>query len=200
MERSSLMSLVSFCCWFLWKARNRLVFESALWHPSFVASKAVQSFWEFFNIQKCCLNVHLTPKPSVSPLSWSPPPFGKIKCNVDASFFHSTGFGGGGATFQNSDGLVLKAVVFKQFLVSSPLVAEALAFRLAVMWARAFDFQHVWFESDAQTLVEALPVGNRAAHALVSLSSSCLYADSVISHLPAEVLQLVELDYRPNFC
>ncbi|XP_059639473.1 uncharacterized protein LOC132281824 [Cornus florida] len=178
------------------KARNRLVFEGALWHPSFVASKAVQSFWEFFDVQKCCLNVHLTLKPSVSPLSWSPPPFGKIKCNVDASFFHSTGLGGGGAIFRTSDGLVLKAVVFKQFSASSPLVADALAFRLAVMWARVFDFQHVWFESDAQTLVEALHVkvshvrrqGNRAAHALASLSSSCLCADSVISHFPAEAI------------
>ncbi|XP_059635874.1 uncharacterized protein LOC132278063 [Cornus florida] len=120
-----------------------------------------------------------------------------------------------------------------QFSALSPLVAEALAFRLTVMWAWVFDFQHVWFESDAQTLVEALHVGsrcpssiasciydirtnldlfswvkvshvwrqgNRAAHALASLSSSCLCADSVISHLPAEVLQLVELDYRPILC
>ncbi|XP_059639319.1 uncharacterized protein LOC132281652 [Cornus florida] len=180
MECTSLMSLVSFCCWFLWKACNMLIFEGALWNPSFVASKAVQSFWEFFDSQKCWLNVHLTPKPSVSPVSWSPPPF-----------------------------------------ASSPLVAEVFAFRLAVMWARVFDFRHVWFECDTKNLVEALQVasrypsiiapciydirtdldlfswvkvshvrwqGNRAAHALASLSSSCLCADSVISQLSVEVL------------
>ncbi|XP_059663448.1 uncharacterized protein LOC132309114 [Cornus florida] len=149
-----------------------MIFEKDVWDPLMVANLITDRFWEFLNVQQKC-------KPLVSPLHsivsynhWTRLLHNEIKCNVDASFSKSSRLGGGGAVFRNSNGFVVKVVIFKSPSSFSVLEAQAYAFRRAIYWAKVFKFQDVCFESDAKVVVEALTgvlSGESAFASLVSV-------------------------------
>ncbi|XP_059639283.1 uncharacterized protein LOC132281608 [Cornus florida] len=154
-DSAGILSLISFCAWGIWKARNHLVFEGVLWEPYLVVERAVASFWEFQEARSHCSAFHPV---STSPLvgSWIAPPIAQVKCNFDASFCRGLSLGGGGAIFRDFRCMVLQAIIFTQFRASSALSLESLTRQRVVFWASNLGFTCVWFESDAKAIVEGV--------------------------------------------
>ncbi|XP_059658395.1 uncharacterized protein LOC132304676 [Cornus florida] len=163
-ENQAVLGLVAFCCWGIWKARNKFVFDRKLFALSKVISLACYSFWEFKEASTSTgPTLHFAPdgswsasQPSLSPSIWVPPTESIIKCNVDVSFSSVAQVGGGGAVFRDSKGTVLQAMVFSSFYVSSATLAEALCLRKTVLWALTSSYVQVWFERDSMLLVQAV--------------------------------------------
>ncbi|XP_059650177.1 uncharacterized protein LOC132295933 [Cornus florida] len=68
--------------------------------------------------------------------SWSPPPFGIVKCNFGTPFNQQSLMEGGGAVFRNSCGVVVMA----KFMVC----------QCAILCTFELGFSYLWFESDAK--------------------------------------------------
>lgn len=84
---------------------------------------------------------------------WRPPRTPTIKTNVDAVFNSTSGRGAYGIVCRDWQGNLLNPVV-KKIVSSSPLTAEALGLREAMVLASNLSMPHVLFESDNQTLIE----------------------------------------------
>ncbi|XP_059623199.1 uncharacterized protein LOC132266361 [Cornus florida] len=154
-DQSLALGLMSFCAWFIWKARNHRVFHGLLWSLVQVAAKAVANFWEFQDARSLCSSLASSDSPS-SARCWVPPAEGMVKCNFDASFSSQSSRGSGGAVFRDCRGHILHAVVFRPFLASSALMTEAYACLRAIFWASSFGYQRLCFESDAKGVVDAV--------------------------------------------
>ncbi|XP_059624679.1 uncharacterized protein LOC132267546 [Cornus florida] len=149
------LSLIYFCVWSIWKARNRLVFEGFLWQPEVVVKKAVASFWEFYDARSLRFSVQDDSVLNLVDL-WCLPPSGIVKCNFDSSFYRPSLQGGGGAVFRDFREVVLQAVIFRPFSASSALEAEALVCQRAVLCAMRLGFSCLWSESDALVVVNGV--------------------------------------------
>ncbi|XP_059635942.1 uncharacterized protein LOC132278145 [Cornus florida] len=174
-EGQDVLGLVAYCCWGIWKARNKFVFDGQLSDPSRVVLLACSSFWEFKEAS-CSLTLTLTsykygPDSALfshpSPSRWLPPIDGIVKCNVNASFSSFTQVGGGGAIFRDSREIILQAVIFSPLLACSAM-AEPICFRKAVMWVLSSPYIQVWFECDSLLVVLAV---NRVACGPVEIHS-----------------------------
>ncbi|XP_059629898.1 uncharacterized protein LOC132272835 [Cornus florida] len=152
---ANVISLISFCVWGIWKARNRLVFKGILWRPKVVVQKAVVSFWEFHDARSLCSSVQPWLASKLVE-SWSPPPSGVVKCNFDAVFCRQSSQGGGAAVFRDSRGVVLRAVIFRPFSAASALEAKALVCQRAILCAIDLHFFSLWFESYAKVVVDGV--------------------------------------------
>ncbi|XP_059669165.1 uncharacterized protein LOC132314307 [Cornus florida] len=157
-EVQNVLRLVAFCCWGIWKAGNKFVFDGRLFDPPRVVSLACSSFREFkeaFNSTGVDLTSYqvggprsvLCPHPS--PSHWLPPPEGIIKCNVDASFSSISHIGGGGAVFRDSRENILHVVVFSPFSASTATMAEAMCLRKVVLWVSTLSSDKLWFTCDS---------------------------------------------------
>ncbi|XP_025678982.1 uncharacterized protein [Arachis hypogaea] len=92
---------------------------------------------------------------TVRRVTWRPPPPGWIKCNVDAAFLEVFFGGATAAVFRDHAGNLLTASNSK-IAASSPLAAEALAVRKALIIAKNFQLKRIIFESDSLILIQAL--------------------------------------------
>ncbi|XP_059650454.1 uncharacterized protein LOC132296259 [Cornus florida] len=153
--KSVVLSLISFCVWCIWKARNRMVFEGVLWSPGKVVEKATTSFWEFREAKSQCKKLDNAISPPFS-ICWVPPDHRFFKCNIGANFVPSSCRGSGGAVFRDSQGFIIHAVVFRPFFASSAMVAEACAFQRAIFWPSSLGYNCLCFELDANVVVDAV--------------------------------------------
>ncbi|XP_019171230.1 PREDICTED: uncharacterized protein LOC109166807 [Ipomoea nil] len=82
-----------------------------------------------------------------SPNIWSPPPEGKLKCNVDAALLEdNVGFG---AVIRNHDGIFVAAYAGHLQCVRDPYIAETVAVKEALTWIKNRSMASVIFESDS---------------------------------------------------
>ena len=87
---------------------------------------------------------------------WSPPPEGTVCINVDAALFSSSRQMGTGVVIRNHNGVCLLACSELQQEVTTPELAEALAFRRAVSLACEEGYDKVLAVSDCLSLVQRL--------------------------------------------
>ncbi|KAL4286374.1 hypothetical protein AHAS_Ahas19G0079800 [Arachis hypogaea] len=90
-----------------------------------------------------------------SRVTWRPPLVGWIKCNVDAAFDKAHSAGATAAVFKDHNGTLLSGIN-STIVATSPLAAEALAVRAALIMSRNFQMQKVIIELDNQILIQAL--------------------------------------------
>ncbi|XP_060673296.1 uncharacterized protein LOC132803786 [Ziziphus jujuba] len=135
----------------IWKIRNKLVCEgkrSPLEDEVRVINRRFDEFWMS----------RTTPANQLAPTgnqatTWSPPPYGTIKINSDASI--GKDFASLGIVVRNHVGQVLKVEVWKE-RIDVAEAAEAAAICKALSMAVNEGFQDVMCESDAQSIVQAL--------------------------------------------
>ncbi|XP_057734045.1 uncharacterized protein LOC130949302 [Arachis stenosperma] len=92
---------------------------------------------------------------SGSKVTYRPPPAGWIKCNVDAAFVETRSTGATTAVYRDPNGSLLTGIN-STIVATSPLAAEALAVREALIMSTNFQMEKVIIESDNQILVQAL--------------------------------------------
>ncbi|KAL9255806.1 Transcription termination factor MTEF1, chloroplastic-like protein [Drosera capensis] len=93
--------------------------------------------------------------------SWQPPPFGRVKINVDAAVQVEATFVG--CIARNHQGKVLKAYCAK-LPAFDPLTAEAEGYKAPARWAISTGFEDVIIEGDAKRVVDSCNKGVRAPY------------------------------------
>ena len=89
---------VTWTWWYLWKARNAIIFLSQPFHPSSIVGKICYAMheWRMVSTLRTTKNCH-----SIPPEIWTAPPPGTHKLNVDGSFHIATGTAGIGGIIRD---------------------------------------------------------------------------------------------------
>ncbi|KAG2247845.1 hypothetical protein Bca52824_087473 [Brassica carinata] len=131
-------NLTSWLLWNIWTSRNLLVFENKVVIAKVAVGKAILSAREWLAAQ-----VTTPPPARITHPTETPPSLDTdvIWCNTDAAWAASNLRAGAGWSLTR---------------VSSPLMAEALAMREAVLDAKRNCLSTVWFRTDSHELARAL--------------------------------------------
>ncbi|XP_062021317.1 uncharacterized protein LOC133737852 [Rosa rugosa] len=160
---SSKFTEVAYLLWQLWKHRCDCIFHRKPPDPFVVVSRATAAAYEFSEANHKLSRIDNGTTSSLSLQLWEPPPPGIIKINADASW-HLESLGGGiAALFRDSSGLLLHGVT-KYVCTSSPLLAEALAFREALLHAHDLSLTDIIITSDSQGLIHAFSHSSHHSH------------------------------------
>ncbi|GAU21829.1 hypothetical protein TSUD_176750 [Trifolium subterraneum] len=144
-----------------------------------------QHMWEEW-ISVHTLETPTQQHPQDNPTStWQPPPLGKLKCNVDASFFKNAGACGWGWCIRGSNGQFILAgsnILFEKLNI---MEGEAMAIKEAMCESIQRGFTQVIFESDSKLVVDAILTRNVGVSELYSIIS-CIQS-MLLSHPNFEV-------------
>ncbi|CAN7121846.1 unnamed protein product, partial [Brassica rapa subsp. narinosa] len=146
------IDLFLWICWGIWLARNKVVFENRTSSPSEVFSQSVRYSREWQNAQShqgqqhTPTNLHVQPRVGRD----------TIICYSDAAWKHSSPVAGCGWSFQSPQGRILLNGSCTHLHVKSPLQAEALALREAILNAKSLGYSKICFKSDCQGLLAAI--------------------------------------------
>ncbi|KAJ1392784.1 Ribonuclease H-like superfamily [Sesbania bispinosa] len=155
-----LMANFTSILWAIWKGRNDFIFRGTQPDPIFTVARA-NSLLELSDFNENAGKDHRdqTWKQHVSK-SWRPPQADAIKINCDAAFKAQSQLAAIAAIVRDSSGVIL-SLSSKIVPTSSPLLAEALAVREAVLLASGTFWPRILVESDSQVVIEALKGGNQ---------------------------------------
>ncbi|XP_026396063.1 uncharacterized protein LOC113290696 [Papaver somniferum] len=133
--------------WNLWKTRNDIIFSRGNFATTKIIKKATQDF------ELCMENYLGTRISQSSSQQWSPPAPQYVKINVDADFIPNNGAAGAVARDQNGNFLGCTSTTF---MVTSSLLAEAMACNLGIQLGLRFNFSKIEIEGDAANVTEAV--------------------------------------------
>ncbi|CAA7020130.1 unnamed protein product [Microthlaspi erraticum] len=144
--------LFPWICWFIWKARNRFIFEEHLFTPSETITKAVREArkWQLAQQEKRVVNQ----RPNLSNRTPNQPH--ALTCFTDGAWNKETKIGGLGWILVDNEGSEVSRGQAAERNVSSPLMTEALAVRSALNHALEEGFTSLHLKSDALDLIRAL--------------------------------------------
>ncbi|XP_058776172.1 uncharacterized protein LOC131650483 [Vicia villosa] len=148
----------------IWKNRNNIVWNNDREGFSRMGLQAFFNWQEWFTAQdnqNRSSNAH-------TPVNWSPPSEGWVKCNVDAGFNKTYRSTNRGWCFRDAMGRFIMTGIAWDIGNLSPLEAEALALKEAVQHAVSLNMNCVIFESDSQLVSKA----NMVADSLVKAANS----------------------------
>ncbi|RYQ97024.1 hypothetical protein Ahy_B08g092996 [Arachis hypogaea] len=148
-------SMVGFLVWEVWKARNQAIYQKSTPNPIMVIRKAKLMELECAEMAEEPVKSSTIATRTGGRVTWRPPLVGWIKCNVDAAFDKASSTGATAAVFRDHNGTLLSGIN-SSIVATSPLAAEALAVRAALILSRNFQMQKVIIESDNQMLIQAL--------------------------------------------
>ncbi|XP_058760811.1 uncharacterized protein LOC131634172 [Vicia villosa] len=129
----------------IWKNRNNIVWNNDREGFSRMGLQAFFNWQEWFTAQD---NQNRSSN-SHTPINWSPPGEGWVKCNVDAGFNKTYRSTNRGWCFRDAMGRFITADIAWDIGNLSPLEAEALALKEAVQHAVFLNMNCVIFESDS---------------------------------------------------
>lgn len=159
-HKSTTILIIFYAIWFIWKARNTMVFEDKHPNPTQIFIQIRHATRELLSIQLPTSQTKVTQNGTSKQQSrntvkrWSPPNQNFIKLNTDASLNILSGAGYSGLVFRDHLGSMQTGGASPLY-ASSPFLAEALALREGVSLAAAMNFKHLVVESDCQTLMQA---------------------------------------------
>jgi ribonuclease HI len=145
--------------WFIWQNRNNIVWNDSKLSAQQVGVQAL-TFWNqwatingFFHEQQQAV---LPPTAANNIVQWNQPPFGFLKCNVDASFFNMAGVTGSGWILRDYRGQFQLAGSNIIHASLSVLEGEAMALIEAMEEVIHRGLSFVIFESDSKLMVDAI--------------------------------------------
>ncbi|CAA7018096.1 unnamed protein product, partial [Microthlaspi erraticum] len=155
----SLTPLFPWLVWFLWKARNLLIFEERIVSAQDTYHKAISEAkaWQHSRTASNAASDQSNLPPSLTPRFLPPPDV--LSCYTDAAWQASDLRCGAGWIIKNSVGdIVLQGTEVRDFIPSA-LAAEATAVLLALTYARAANVSQVACFSDCLELISLLNSG-----------------------------------------
>jgi ribonuclease HI len=145
--------------WHLWDVRNKVREEGGPVNPSSVALR-IKAYIDM-------ILTHLA-KQATSPRSedysavpWTPPPAGNLLINVDAALFSSSKKMGAGVVVRDHNGDCIAACCNSFPNVTIPELAEAMAVRLALSFARDEGLDNLIIASDCLSVVQRAKASSR---------------------------------------
>ncbi|KAK9939901.1 hypothetical protein M0R45_016581 [Rubus argutus] len=145
-------SLFVFICWFIWKWRNKHVFESNFRTPQNPSVIIIAVAKEWFNAQA---HYNVDHDYSMELLCWSKPPTSFFKLNIDGTRQGSSGKIGAGGVIRCSSSNWIKA--FQVNLgIGDVLDAETWSLFYGLKLALKCSIDHLLIESDSAILVKLI--------------------------------------------
>ncbi|KAF7140294.1 hypothetical protein RHSIM_Rhsim06G0103400 [Rhododendron simsii] len=143
-----------FLCWFIWKARNDLVFQSLKQSPVSIVARAMGAWDEFISATETISSTHQSrhSSPPLPSFHWIPPGAGSMKINCDASWSKDLKRGWGGIILRDDRGHLVDGRRFR-ISASSAFLAEASVLREACLFAKALNLSSVCIENDNVQLI-----------------------------------------------
>jgi hypothetical protein len=138
--------------WHIWDARNKTREEDIFLHPRVIAEKAL-AYVRMIDMHLYKLVYCQRRETTSSVPKWSPPPAGMVLVNFDAAVFNSSSSMGAGVVIRDNNGNCLAACNEKHHEVATPEIAEAVAMRRAIVFAKDEGFTDVILASNCQSLV-----------------------------------------------
>lgn len=167
-------ALLASICWFLWKARNKALFEGQGCDCIKIVEKAYAICSEFKEAFAVPNRVSSGSSNSTPTPMWHGPPASVIKLNVDGAVDRRSGIVGVGFVARNHLGQILgtSSIPFPGLL--SPRVAEALGFCEALVLAANNGLAEIIIEGDSIQIVQALNQAGKSYSDCSSILSDCL--------------------------
>ncbi|XP_018487422.1 uncharacterized protein LOC108857911 [Raphanus sativus] len=143
-------------CWYLWTARNKLIFEARSTSAQEIITQAICAMkeWELANPKRSTVTP-MTPIALLQTRSTALPPE-TIYCNTDAAWRADHKSAGLAWIFTDSTATEISRSSSAQDRVSSPCMAEALAIREALLQAASLNITHICLRTDSQVLTKAI--------------------------------------------
>ncbi|GMI84947.1 hypothetical protein HRI_002164000 [Hibiscus trionum] len=138
-------------CWAIWYARNKVVHEN---QPTTV-EEAV-AFIQAYIREHDNLHNAVQPTPSPRTQQWTAPHGNLIKANFDAAYCVQSKVSVSGVICRDNAGLIMRACTIKHQHVANVFLAEALACRDAVNFAKDLGLTRAIFEGDSLTIINKL--------------------------------------------
>lgn len=155
---SPLVEIISDCFpwvyWYIWIARNQLIFEGRTTTPEDTVSKSIWSARKWFLAQPNNPFPSQTHGPYESLIT--PDQDDLTICYSDAVWRNETNMAGFGCIFMDNAGVTDYQVTRVERNIASPLVAEALALRWALLTAHTQEYSKICFKTDCQALLAAI--------------------------------------------
>ncbi|CAN0841413.1 Transposon TX1 uncharacterized 149 kDa protein [Linum grandiflorum] len=141
--------------WAVWRERNARVWKSSAQIASRVVEMAKETVAEWKEAQQRRGGQERIPMRSECQ-RWHPPPENAMKCNVDAAWFLDRGEVGLGACLRDANGELMSYMTIRRRGNNCSKENEAMAVWEGMKWCVNLELDCVIFESDAQSVVEAI--------------------------------------------
>lgn len=148
-SNQTVFSKVLFIYYYIWRARNYLIFKNNNTEPIQVAYVAAIILWVY--IPSSTVSNHVFTSRTIK---WSPPPSDFIKLNFDGSVFQNSQ-AAAGFIIRNDKGIHIVASA-KHLGYSNILCAEAFALRAGLLVASLHQFFKIKVEGDSKVLIDCL--------------------------------------------
>jgi ribonuclease HI len=193
--------LVATILWSLWKNRNSKLWEDIDNSSEFIVTRAKTTINEWSCIQRAKLPMNN----ANTSLTWSKPPEGTIKCNVDAASFNNNSIMGYGICFRNSSGVLIIGKSGYYYASTTVLEAETIGLLEAIKEAISTGMQAVIFETDCKTIPDALSVNNIPENEFGDLIFQCKSLllnrpDFVVSYVRRQANRVAHSIARASLC
>ncbi|KAJ1410340.1 Ribonuclease H-like superfamily [Sesbania bispinosa] len=147
------LTYLAFLLWNIWKHRNNAVFREKSIQPLEVIYQTNLQVEEWSSSNSIQINPP-TQTTTCQIYQWRPPRGDALKCNSNASWSTHGNHAALGVVVRDSNGYLLSGMS-KRILAPSPMVAEALALREAMLLASNLQWPKCLFESDNLSLIKA---------------------------------------------
>ncbi|XP_073313582.1 uncharacterized protein [Primulina huaijiensis] len=141
--------------WAIWKQRNSALWTNHLDTPIRMVVTAVSFLYDCISLAKSNKEIHdASTRKQYG--SWTPPPSGTVKCNIDAAFFDDIKSAGISMVVRNEEGRFLMARTNLIKGLCCVREGEAIGLLEALSWIRNSNYPKVLFEVDALTVYNAM--------------------------------------------
>ncbi|XP_050211369.1 uncharacterized protein LOC126661557 [Mercurialis annua] len=157
--KKSELIMFAFILWYLWKARNVILFKGEDWSTIDIVSKVNCHYLEFLEASNSAGEAsNLIHQANNVPqqIGWTPPPQGTIKLNFDAALNSSNHVGSIGVVCSNYSGSPILCFAKKIYGAFSPLALESIAMLESLLLAKRMAYSNVLIEGDAKNVIEAV--------------------------------------------
>lgn len=147
---------IAITIWAIWYARNKLIHE----HQS-QSVETIVTFIRGFGLELKSMLVPLQHSKPRAIVRWNPPPAYWVKLNVDASVSITNHMAATGFLIRNERRQIMGSGHRIHHLVSSVVMAEALAARDGLLFAKDLGFTKVALESDSRLVIKNINGGEK---------------------------------------
>ncbi|XP_015959674.1 uncharacterized protein LOC107483570 [Arachis duranensis] len=178
-EQEKILSNLGCLSWCIWKARNQYIFQHTKINPQkvIIQSELLTSEYQRATQESSRANIPDTNRGGVRKrITWRPPPKNRLKVNTDAAFHRGTSTAALAAVVRDWQGKVITGIT-ATFKTTSPLTAEAQAYREALILIKNIQIPNCLIETDCLPLVQA-----------IKARTPIVEADAIIR----DILQLLE--------
>nr|GMC69537.1 uncharacterized protein LOC109164833 [Ipomoea batatas] len=141
-------------CWYIWFARNDMVWNNINHSPSSIVARAKTHLSEWSSMH--ARDEFAPLQHSASIIKWKNPPPGRLKLNVDAAVNKARGRMGFGWILRDDQGSFVAAVSTPWYGLFSVKEAKAIAVREALSWLKTNHISQCDVETDALQITQSL--------------------------------------------